>query len=84
MTDEEFLIKHEELIKSGYCNDCNELNCLDSNASYRLLEIIKKYQKALDKACEELEKWDINNFDNTTVTKEQWKEELMKDETNSN
>lgn len=80
MTDEEWLAKYEKLIKSGYCDNCNELNCLGSNAPYRLLEIIKKYQKALDKSCEELEKWDINNFDNTTVTKEQWKEELMKDE----
>ena len=51
MTDEEFLVKYEELIKNGYCDDCNELNCLDSNASYRLLEIIKKHQKALDKVC---------------------------------
>lgn len=50
-TSDEFLIKYEEFIKNGYCDDCNELNCLDSNASYRLLEIIKKYQKALDKTC---------------------------------
>lgn len=50
-TDEELLIKYEEFINSGYCDDCNELNCLDSNASYRLLEIVKKYQKALDKVC---------------------------------
>ena len=50
-TDEGFLIKYEEFINSGYFDDCNELNCLDSNASYRLLESVKKYQKALDKVC---------------------------------
>lgn len=44
------------------------------------IRYIDALEKAFDKACEELEKWDINNFDNTTVTKEQWKEELMKDE----
>lgn len=45
-----------------------------------IFDYIERLEKALDKACEELEKWDINNFDNTTVTKEKWKEELMKDE----
>lgn len=55
MTDEEWLSKYEKLVKSGYCDDCNELNCLGGNAPYRLLEIIKKYQKALDKACNDWE-----------------------------
>lgn len=41
---------------------------------------IKKLEKALDKACEELEKWDIKNFDNIQVTKEDWKEWCLKDE----
>lgn len=46
----------------------------------KLNKYIDQLEKAIDKACEELEKWDINNFDNTTVTKEKWKKELMKDE----
>lgn len=49
----------------------------------RLLELVDKYfelEKALDKACAELEKWDIKNFDNIQVTKEEWKEWCMKDE----
>lgn len=83
MTDEEFLIKYEELIKSGYCNDCNELNCLDSNASYRLLEIIKKYQKSLDKACEKLEGLktviDILTDKDTAHDKEYWRKKVMED-----
>lgn len=45
-----------------------------------LNKYIDQLEKAIDKACEELEKCDINNFDNTTVTKEQWKEELMKND----
>lgn len=82
MTDEEILIKYEELIKSGYCNDCNELNCLDSNASYRLLEIIKKYQKSLDKACEELHSNSAwchygKMSKKCGLSKEEWKEWLM-------
>ena len=85
MTDEELLIKYEEFINSGYCDDCNELNCLDSNASYRLLEIVKKYQKALDKACEELhsnQAWCHYGYMSKKcgLSKEEWKEELMKDE----
>lgn len=85
MTDEEFLVKYEELIKNGYCDDCNELNCLDSNASYRLLEIIKKHQKALDKACEELEKCE-KDFDKIYCTsyakiknKKYWRKKVMED-----
>jgi hypothetical protein len=54
---------------------------VDNEAYQEALEkYVDQLEEALDKACEELEKWDINNFDNTTVTKEQWKEELMKDE----
>lgn len=48
-----------------------------------LLELVDKYfelEKALDKGCAELEKWDIKNFDNIQVTKEEWKEWCMKDE----
>lgn len=48
-----------------------------------LLELVDKYfelEKALDKACAELEKWDIKNFDNIQVTKEEWKEWCMKDD----
>ena len=40
----------------------------------------EKYEKALEKACSELEKWDIKNVDNIQVTKEEWKEWCMKDE----
>lgn len=41
-----------------------------------------RLEKALDKACDELEKWDIRNFDNPdiSITKEEWKEELLQDD----
>lgn len=46
------------------------------------IDYSRKLDKALDEACEELEDFDItfNNADFENVrTKEQWKEELMKD-----
>lgn len=45
-----------------------------------LLHKINVLEKALDKACNELEKWDINNFEGVTVTKDQWKEWCINDE----
>lgn len=48
-----------------------------------LLARINQLEKALDKACEELETFDMtfNNADFEDVkTKEQWKEWCMKDE----
>lgn len=41
----------------------------------------ERLEKALDKACVELERWDIRNFDSPdiSITKEEWKEELLQD-----
>lgn len=70
--------KKEEL------KDIREIGGIYTIDFTRYIDALEKYvdqlEKVFDKACEVLEKWDINNFDNTTVTKEQWKEELMKDE----
>lgn len=68
-------LKTERLQKEDENNLLDKLSLLS--------EIIDKYfelEKALDKACAELEKWDIKNFDNIQVTKEEWKEWCMKDD----
>jgi hypothetical protein len=48
MSEEEFILKYEELLDKGYCN-CNEMNCIDNNSPRRILNICKNLQQELDK-----------------------------------
>lgn len=41
MNDDEFIKEYEKLLQKGYC-DCNEMNCIDNNAPYRILNIAQK------------------------------------------
>ncbi len=39
------LDKYIELIKKGYCSDCNELNCIDNFPQEKIVQEIKQLQQ---------------------------------------
>lgn len=74
MKSHDEILKENELLK-------REVKALDEEGVMKC-ELNKKLSKALDKACEELERWDIRNFDNIKVDKKEWREWCLKDENN--
>nr|DAG17538.1 MAG TPA: hypothetical protein [Bacteriophage sp.] len=84
MSDEEFVASCEENLDRDKIYRClNGFRYIDDDVTRRLLNIVKKYEKALDKACEELVHAypnGVNKYD-TTCWASSWKEWLMKDDT---
>lgn len=48
MSDEDFLIKYQDLLNKAYC-DCNEMNCIDNNSPRRILNIAIKQHKEIER-----------------------------------
>ena len=67
MSEEEILNKYIELIDKGYCEDCNELNCL-GNFPHKeiakniklILEENKKYKEVINKIDKVLKEVEID------------------------
>lgn len=45
MTNKEILDKYIELINKGYCDDCNNLNCIDNFPHKKIAKAIEELQK---------------------------------------
>ena len=71
---EEILNKYIELIDKGYCEDCNELNCL-GNFPHKeiakniklILEENKKYKEIINKAISKLGKYADEMINNSNA-----------------
>ena len=74
-------LEHElEVLKEEYNADQKYIENFDTAKDWYWKKI-KQLEKALDKACEMLEHIDRSCYCVNSMTKEQWKELLAKDET---
>ena len=82
LSDEEFIDRYEDLLNQGYCEDCNELNCLTFNTPKELVKIFRRYQYVVNKLCKELAHaypCGVNDY-GTNCWPESWKEWAFKEE----
>lgn len=56
MSNEEVLNKYVELMNEGYCEDCNNLNCIDNFPHKKIANAIEQLQQENQK----LKQWDKN------------------------
>lgn len=61
MSNEEILDKYIELINKGYCDDCNNLNCIDNFPHKKIAKAIEELQKE-NQQLKEKNKLEFNDF----------------------
>ena len=83
MNDIEILEKYIDLIKKGYCDDCNELNCIDNYPHRQIaqaIENILKERQADKEKIKELET--INKMQEYRINEMDIPKSLVEEEIN--